>query len=233
VTIQHYYDFGADRSVVGDNLVKPEAWDGLRTRTSGVFAIPTTEHEFREVAEGRPDLAARAHAIDAWLEKQGAQTVASYGVGGAQLEWWLHRLRPERKLIFTDYAEATLERLGRVFPEAPALYHDLRRDEPLSADVHMFHRVDTELSNQEWEAVFMRFRSAPVLIVATAVLDLRRFLFELGHRPLMKRRHASSAGFIRTRGAFEALWRQTHHAQPLRMHDLHAWALRPRSVDRS
>jgi hypothetical protein len=185
------------------------------------------------VALRRRELAARARAIDAWLEEQGAQTVASYGVGGAQLEWWLHRLRPQRKLVVTDYAEATLERLGRVFPDVPALSHDLRRDEPLSADVHLFHRIDTELDDHDWEEVFMRFRSATVFVVATAVLDLRRFLFELGHRPLLKRRHASSAGFIRTRGAFEALWQRTHYAEPLRMHDLHAWALRPRSVDRA
>lgn len=42
VTIRHYYDFGMDRAIVGDDLVRPDAWDRLRTQTSGVFAIPPT-----------------------------------------------------------------------------------------------------------------------------------------------------------------------------------------------
>jgi hypothetical protein len=33
LTLRHYYDFGADRDVVGDDLVSPKAWDGFRTQT--------------------------------------------------------------------------------------------------------------------------------------------------------------------------------------------------------
>jgi hypothetical protein len=230
VTVRHYYDFGPERSVVGDDLVTPEAWDRLRTRTSGVFAIPGTREEFVRTAESRPDIAERARAIDGWLEAHGAGVVASYGVGGASLEWWLHRLRPDRELIVTDYGEATVSRLADLFPEARALLHDLRRDEPLAADVHLFHRIDTELSNGEWRDVMKRFAHVPVLVVAAEVLDLRMLFAELRNRPLLRRRGASKAGFIRTRGALEALWRQTHVARPLRMHDLHAWALTPRKA---
>lgn len=220
--------------VVGDDLVKPEAWDGLRTKTSGVFSIPTTREDFVRVAEGRTDIAARARAIDAWLEEQGAQRVASYGVGGAQLELWLHRLRPRRQLVVTDYGEATLERLTKVFPEAEVHYHDLRRDEPLPADVHLFHRIDTELTNQEWQEVYTRFRSVSVLVVPTKVLDVRGLLVELSHRARMNRRHRSSAGLMRTHAAFEALWQETHSSSPLRTQlDLDAWALTPRSADRA
>ena len=88
---------------MGDDLVNPEAWDELRTKTSGAFALPGTRDEFIQVTEGRADIAARAAAIDPWLEQQGARVVASYGVGAAALEWWLHNLRPARKLIVTDY----------------------------------------------------------------------------------------------------------------------------------
>jgi hypothetical protein len=133
----------------------------------------------------------------------------------------------------TDYGEATLERLTEVFPEAQVRYHDLRRDGPLPADVHLFHRIDTELTNHEWQGVYTRFRSFPVLVVATQVLDVRGILVELRHRALMNRRHRTSAGFMRTRAAFEALWQATHASRPLRMHDLEAWALTPRSVDRA
>jgi len=230
VTIRHYYDFGADRAIVGDDLVRPEAWDRLRTKTSGVFSIPPTREEFVRTAEERADIAGRARAIDAWLEGQGAEVVASYGVGGASLEWWLHKLRPRRKLIVTDYGEATVHRLAGTFPEVDVRYHDLSRDQPLAADVHLFHRIDTEFSNGEWQEVFTRFARVPILFVAADLLDLRRLLVELQMRRRMKQRHATKAGFIRSRAAFEALWRHTHTSEPLPMHDLNAWALRPRAV---
>ena len=230
VTIRHYYDFGPDRRIVGEDLVTPEAWDGLRIQTNGVFSIPSTRAEFVQATESRADIAERARAIDAWLEERDARAVASYGVGGASLEWWLHRLRPERRLVLTDYGEATVSRLGEVFPEAEVRLHDLRRDEPLSADVHLFHRIDTELTNREWRDVLRRFDRATVLLVAAEVLDARKLLTELRNRPLLTRRGASRAGFIRTRAALEALWRSTHVARRLRMHDLEAWALEPRAL---
>jgi hypothetical protein len=232
VTIRHYYDFGTDRAIVGDDLVRPEAWDRLRTKTSGVFAIPPTREEFVRTAEGRADIADRARAIDAWLEQQGAEVVASYGVGGAALEWWLRKLRPRRTLIATDYGEATVQRLVETFPEVVVRHHDLRRDEPLAADVHLFHRIDTELGNHEWQEVFTRFAQVPILVVATEVLDVRRLLLEFRLRRGMKRLHATKAGFIRSRAAFEALWRHTHISEPVRMHDLNGWALRPRAIAR-
>jgi hypothetical protein len=229
LTLRHYYDFGADRAVVGDDLVNPKAWDGLRTQTGGAFSMPSTRSEFVRAAEGRTDIAARAAAVDAWLEQQGARAVASYGVGAAALEWCLHALRPERRLIVTDYGEKTVERLAALFPEAQPRHHDLLRDDPLVADAHLFHRIDTELDDREWRRVFARFHDASILVVATEVLDLKRFLLELKIRPGLKRRGASRAGYIRTRAAFEALWQPTHAAQRLQMHDLEAWALVPRS----
>jgi hypothetical protein len=228
VTVRHYYDFGADRGIVGADLVTPEAWDGLRTRTTGVFSIPRTREEFIRVAEARRDIADRARAIDGWLAQQDARVVASYGVGGASLEWWLHRFRPDRRLILSDYGEATVERLAGLLPEVEVRNHDLRRDEPLPADLHLFHRIDTELSNPEWHDVFDRFGSASILLVAAEVLDAWKLLCELRDRLLMKHHRASRAGFVRTRGALEALWESTHASRPLRTHDLHAWSLTPK-----
>lgn len=138
--------------------------------------------------------------------------------------------RPDRKLIVTDHGEATGERLAELFPEATVRYHDLRRDDPTPADVHLFHRVDTELTNDEWLETMQRFHSVPVLILAAEVLDLRRLLIELRSRLVLKRRGASKAGFIRTRAALEALWQPTHSAHRLRMYDLEAWALSSRET---
>ena len=129
----------------------------------------------------------------------------------------------------TDYGEKTVARLREVFPEANAAVHDLFEG-PIPADLHLFHRVDTELDDTEWSQVFTRFADVPVLMVAAELLSFKQFLFEIRLRPFLTRRHASKAGFLRTRAALEALWEPTHSSRKLRMHDLHAWALSPRST---
>jgi hypothetical protein len=226
ITIRHHYDFGAERELVGDDLVRPESWDALRTQTRGPFAAASSREELARTAQERPELGERAQEIDRWLEENGVGTLASYGVGGGVLEWWLERLRPERRLLLAEYAPGTLQRLRMLFPTAEVHRHDLLADPPLPADAHLFHRVDTELTNAEWHAALRRFAGEPVLVVATEVATPRRLLEELLLR--RQRGRLTRAGWLRTRGAFEALWRDTHDARPLRLHDLEGWALTPR-----
>jgi hypothetical protein len=228
ITLRHYFDFGPDKALVGDDLVRPEAWDALRTQTAGVFAIPGTRAEFVRVAETRREIERRAQAINAWLQEQDVKALASYGVGGASLEWWLHRLRPDRKLILGDYGVGTVHRLADVFPEADVGHHDLLRDHPLKADFHLFHRIDTEFTNRQWRDILERFRSVPILVVAAEVLGVRGVVAELRRRAALRGGTGTKAGFVRTRSALEALWRPTHKAEPQTMHDLPAWVLTPR-----
>ena len=226
ITIRHHYDFGADRELVGDDLVRPESWDALRIQTSGPFAAPSSREELAATAEALPEIGRRAREIDKWLEQNGVRTLASYGVGGGILECWLERLRPERRLLLAEYAPATVERLRELFPEADVRRHDLLADAPLEADAHLLHRVDTELTNEEWREALRRFAGQRVLVVATEVATPKRLLLELLLR--LRVRRLSRAGWLRTRDAFEALWRDTHDARPLRLHDLDGWDLVPR-----
>ena len=224
--MRHHFDFGGDRAFVGDDLVRPDAWDALRTRTVGAFALARSAEELERKATARADIGARARAIDKSLDEVGVRTLASYGVGGAALEWWLARIRPERRLVLADYAPETVERLHVLFPEVAVHRHDLRRDPPLPADAHLFHRVDTELSDAQWRETLRRFAHASILVVATEVASPRRLAHELLLRAT--NRQLTRAGWLRTREAFEALWRETHEARPLRLHDLNGWALTPR-----
>jgi hypothetical protein len=225
ITIRHVHDFGADRRHVGDELVRPEAWDALRTATTGPFGLPGDRPTFEAVASSRPDLAGRARAIDGWAQAVGIGRLASYGVGGASLEWLLWRARPERELVLSDYGPATVARLAAVLPELEVRQHDLRADPPLAADAHLLHRVDTELDTREWRELLERFAGERLLVVATDVIDLRRASWQLRIR--LRHRHATRAGWQRNRAAFERLWSPTHRATALRVHDLHAWDLRP------
>src|SRR3954451_20614714 len=104
ITMRHHFDFGADRHLVGDDLVTPAAWDALRVDTAGPFALARSREELAHNARARPELAERARAIDAWLDTSDVRSFASYGVGTALLEWWLIRESPQRALLLADYA---------------------------------------------------------------------------------------------------------------------------------
>ena len=225
LTVRHHYDFGADREVVGDDLGHADAWDALRTRTSGAFALADTREAWERTADEHPELGARARRLDAAFARRGARKVASYGAGGATLERWLKRTAPDRDLAVTDYAPATVERLRLIFVEAECVVHDLSSDPPLEADLHLFHRIDTEFDNRHWREVFERFAGVPIVFVAAGQVGLRGALAEVrkGRRP-----GASRAGWVRTRGALEALWRNSHRAAPVDVGDLPAWELEPK-----
>jgi hypothetical protein len=226
LTLPHRYDFGADTEVVGDDLLRPEAWDSLRTGTTGPFSIASDRGELERQADERPEIGERMRLVDRWLDQHGARSVVSYGAGGGVPELWLLRIAPERSLTLTDYAPATVERLQALMPEAEVRRHDLLRDSPLEGDVHMFHRIDTELGNRDWRGVFRRFATRTVLVVATEVMPAREIPREL--LQAVRSRSGTRAGWTRTAGAFESLWRRTHRSTHLELGDLQGWALEPR-----
>jgi hypothetical protein len=143
------------------------------------------------------------------------------------LELHLHRIQPDLQLTVTDYAPETVQRLRSLFAEVEVRRHDLRSEGPLGADVHLLHRVDSELSDEEWLELLERFRGERLLVVATEVADVRRVLLELLLR--VRRRGITRAGWLRTRDAFEGLWRPTHDARSVRVVDLCGWDLAPRT----
>jgi hypothetical protein len=221
LTLRHYHRFERSRP---ESLRTPAGWDVLRLRGDESFRLPETHEEWERLAE-RDEVRRRAAELDAWLEARPIESLASYGVGTAALERALWRLRPGRRLLLTESAPATAARLEGLFAEAEVRRHDLRSDPPLDAALHLFHRIDTELDDEEWRDVFSRFSGARVLVVATQVLGP----LGLAHALLTRLRPGSTwAGYARTRGAFEALWAATHAAEPFRLYGLEAWALEPR-----
>jgi hypothetical protein len=226
LTIRHVYDFGGDRTLVGDDLVRPEAWDALRTRTDGPFSMASTQAEAQARALADPSLVARAQALSRWLADVGARRLASYGAGAGLIEVLVSREPDAPSLVLTDYGPETVDRLRHVLPDAEIVRHDLLADPPLDADVHLFHRIDTEFDNRQLRAILRRFADRRVLVVATGTVSPREALHEVAYR--LRNRHVSRAGWRRTAATFEALWRRTHDATSLTFHDLPAWDLRPR-----
>ncbi|MHB8693442.1 MAG: hypothetical protein ACYDHH_19575 [Solirubrobacteraceae bacterium] len=225
LAIAHRYDFGAAAALAGADLADVRAWDALRIESDGAFALPESRAAWLALA-GDGLVRARAEAVDAVLRSRGVASFASYGAGTAVTELCLGRLDPRRRTVVTELAPATAERLRLLFTEAQVLRHDLRNDPPVAGvDLHLLFRVDTELSDDDWTRLLARFRRVPLLVAATELLTPRAVLREL--RTLLKP-HATRAGLVRSRGAFEALFRPTHEPQRVRLHDLQGWLLEPR-----
>jgi hypothetical protein len=224
VTIPHYFDFGSERQQVGSDLIRPDRWDALRFETGGAFAIASSRSQLKAQLAARPELGERARVINQVLRARGAAALASYGVGGGVLE--LALAEQGWRLRITDYAPRTVERLRVLLPEVETIEHDLREAGPLSADWHVFHRIDTEHSGRQWHAIFNRFARAQVVFIPGEVASLRRLLAELRLR--LRTPRPSRVGWLRNRAALEALWRETHRARAHRFYDLDGWLLLPR-----
>lgn len=226
LTVSHYADFGDAGRLIGDEL-DATAWDALRIETEGAYSLPDTREGLERKAAGLPDWVGRAEAIDGVLRDRHVNSVASYGAGAGLIEVLLLRLAPERPMILTEYAPATVERLRSVLPEASVLDHDLLTDPPLEAAVHLFHRLDGSLSNSQWRQVFRAFAGQRILFVSSGIIDRRRAWDHIRHRRTMRARYMR-VGWLRTRGAYERLWRRTHRHERLWLVDLDGWWLEPR-----
>lgn len=225
MTLRHTFDFGSDRSAIGSDLVRPEAWDAVR-ETSGPFGLPARRSDW-ERAAAQPELVRRARDIVAVSASLSARSLCSHGAGTGALELNIHLAAPTLALMCTDYAPRTTERLRRLFPEATVITHDLRRDQPPQADLHLMHRIDTELDTSTWRRVYPRF-TTPILVVPVLLLGLDRVVKELGLRVL--RPSATRAGWVRTEDALRALWSDTHEDEAVRIGGQRSFVLRRRSA---
>jgi hypothetical protein len=228
VTLPFHYDFGADSAVLSGELRTAAAWDSLRTRTSGVFAIAEDRAGLQAMLREYPDIRARAEAIAELASREGAVEIASYGVGGGVVEAGLELARPQARLTIAEYAPATVERLRTLFPSASVRLHDLLQDAPIDADLHLMHRIDTEFSRSQWLRIFEAHRVERIVFVPGGEMALRALLGLIAQLP--RRRGATRAGLVRNRAAIEMLWQRTHSARPVVLHDIRGWLLEPRQT---
>jgi len=221
IKVRHAYDFGAAREAVGDNLLRPQAWDAARA-APGPFLLPETREQWEALADDE-QLRARARDIAAFA---GAESLCSHGVGTALLELNIVRAAPGLRLTCTDYAPRTVERLAILFPEAEVVLRDLTDPDPPSATLHLMHRLDAELDDDAWRGVFARLPE-PVLFVPNVVLGVSGAARELGRR-LVRRGRLTNAGWFRNEAALRALWRDTHADRRVTVGGARSYLLVPR-----
>lgn len=229
LTVPHYHQFGDNRRLIGEHLVDPDAWDRLRLETESIFAFDAEREEWDSRIAADAYQRRRAHAIVEWIDGLEVRHVASYGVGPAPIERWVHKLRPHWHLRLTDFAPRTVERLQQHFPEAEVVRHDLLEEEPLEGDVHVLSCVDTEFGDDEWRGIYERFGDETLLVYPCATLDLSTLVNEL--RQWLALSRPTPCGYWRTAGRIEELIEPTHRHQRLSSGGTlgYAWLCTPRS----
>src|SRR5437870_7900210 len=131
---------------VGRRYGAVDTWDALRS-LPGPYGLSGDREEWTAAARSRADLTPRADAIAEFARSREVQSICSYGVGAAMLERLIVDRLPGIEFTCTDQTPLAMERLANVFPESRVLVHDLRADAPVTADLHLLHRVDADLSN--------------------------------------------------------------------------------------
>lgn len=169
------------------------------------YVLQSDRASWEAAADSRDDLRRRAGAVLRLARGVGATSMCSYGVGAAALELHIARADPELRLICTDLAPRAVGRLQELFPEADVRCHDLLADQPVAADLHLLHRVDTEFDDEDWRRVLARF-DEPVLLVIDDFLHWHEVVRSVGNR-----RRGNT--YLRSESAWRRLWSRTHRAE--------------------
>jgi hypothetical protein len=223
IRVRHVYDFGPEGDAVGSDLVTPTGWDAARD-IPGPFGLPDTREEWERLGATTAN-EQRAGELLSVVRTVGATAVCSHGVGTGLLEQALLRLAPDLRLTCTDFAPRAAERLRSLFPEAEVIRHDLARDPLPQADLHVMHRLDQELSDEQWRRVFAELQ-VPVVFVPSEILDLKTALQAILRR--LRNRNATAAGLFRNEAALRSLWSDRFTDGPLAIGGLRGFLLRPR-----
>lgn len=214
MTVRHRYPFRSTLEFAGGNLGSPQDWDRLREGDPN-FGFGGSREAWIQRAESFNSLARQAGEIVRLLHGWGVEKLVSVGVGTAVLEYHIQSLDPALLLRCGDYAPSSLEVLRRFFRECRSIeLMDLRRTNWITDPEHeavLLNRVDTELSDAEWRAVFSELRAKHVrriLLIPCGLLTpaaLGREVLTLG-RALVRRLPLTNAGYLRTESRLQQLF---------------------------
>lgn len=215
LTIKHYYYFGANSEVIGERLVNRNSWDQLRVHGDDpqcAFVLPKDHALWEERCQRDNLLQKRAEAIGRILGS-GFDRIHSYGVGCAYLEFLIKKNNPAISIRCSDYTPQAIERLKILFPEAEVICFNMLEDSWQNFNsrcLHLFHRVDPELSNKEWLSVFEKMSRAGVqhvLFVPSEFLTLKRIIIQKIKYVIFRLlgRKMTWAGYLRNYDQFKAL----------------------------
>ncbi len=163
--MKHYYDFSPITDYDMKNLDKKN-WDYIRTNTmNNAFAIESSHAEFAMNCNSSKHYNEVADIICKQLKTYNTQSLVSFGVGKAQLEFLIKEKMPNLHLICTDFAPNTVNELRDIFIEADTIeVFDLLEDDfsLYRNEVVLLNRLSAEFTIQQWEKIFINLENANI-----------------------------------------------------------------------
>jgi hypothetical protein len=202
-----------------EGLSSSKAWDALRTaEPSGSFGFGRTREDWEHQALDAVELNTRTVALLGMLRKWRCERLVSVGVGTGMLEYLLKRKAPDIRLRCGDYAPTTVALLQERFLDCDAIeLMDLTNPGWATnpTEVILLHRVDMELRDDEWKAVFAELRARHcehVVLVPCGLLTPRAAMREArtAVAALLRRQALRPAGFLRTHARMRELFSQSY-----------------------
>ena len=219
---KHYYVFNAEKKVAA---LDKEAWDSLRTGSDNpAFQFEKSIAEYEANCARREDCLEVAEAIRDILfsiDKE-VSCVVSLGAGKGIVEWHLKRLAPELRLVCTDYAEAGVDKLRKMFQRCDQVvpFDMLRGDYGAFGKdaVLLMNRISTEFTPSEWLQIFRSCRGAGIkyiVFIPTEMASFRLKTMETLRHLIRKflRRHDTFCGWLYSRRELEFLMNLYYKAE--------------------
>lgn len=211
LTIKHYYHF--NKAINRDNvLICQDGWDSVRLDSEDTpFSIPHSAEAYE--AKLIKAYTVEANEICDVINKNNFHTIFSIGCGCGFLEANIKKKMPEIYVACSDFNPKSVNQLKSVMTYYDELNtFDITKDQFPFKDnqLYLLFRIDTELSDQEWKQVFNRMAEEGVetiLIVATELLTLQRFIKESIKGALRNIKGYTFCGYIRSKANFKALWK--------------------------
>jgi hypothetical protein len=216
LTLKYYHYFDDRGNELGNCLNVPESWDILRIKGEGsgnFFYISDDRTVWQQGCLSNERLKLRAQKIAGFL-KLNFRCIYSFGVGDARLEFLIKEENPLFQMKCSDFAPKGLERLQNVFVEADEIFlFDITQGNWNRIDpegICLFHRVDTELNDDQWRVVLRKMKSRGirnVLFIPGQMVTLGRILQQEIKYIIFRLlgRKMTFSGFMRTKGKFISL----------------------------
>jgi|SRR3989344_2490755 len=251
LTIKHYYPLGRISYLLKDGeLNSSESWDILR-KIHSQFSISEDREEWLKSAEGKRtgkenvkkdgqegNLIQRARDVVDIIDHLGITCVFSLGVGGAGLEYQIKKIKPEVKMVCSEYSHVAVNALKKVFLECDEIvYFDARNDdftstimEYPSRQLHLISRLDVDLTDEEFRDVIKRMYDSGIqniLVICGGCLTLRG-LFNRLHQRINYRLHSvplAFAGYLRSAKTFSSFWYNSYQSTEINCGGLKSFLL--------
>lgn len=231
ITIKHYFKFG-ELIGIDNTLITEQGWDQVRCSNDDTpFSIPADQSVY--IQKAQQTWVKEARDIVRLSYDKGFTKILSFGCGCGYLEYNIKQYAPAIHMTVTDFNINSLNRLKKIHDLYDELKQfDIKKDSVIYSEnmLCLLFRLDTELTDNEWNQVFHKMKDSNVvyvLIVATEILTLRRYLKESIKHLLRNVESYTFCGYIRNKNGLEALWADSYDVQnALKIGDLNAYLLK-------